>query len=158
MSKKQSSIIVVDDDKSIRTSLAAILEQDGYDVDTAENGAQAIEKSNDKVFDLALVDMRLPDMMGTELLGRMKERTPKMAKIMVTGYPSMQNAISAVNEGADGYILKPVDAEVLLEAIRKHLKKREEAAKYSEQKVADFIETRAKELARKRQEDRSSPQ
>ena len=73
--KRWPQLLVVDDDRSIRTTLAAILEQDGYDVDTAESGAQAIHKSNSKVFDLALVDMRLPDMMGTELLNRMKERT-----------------------------------------------------------------------------------
>jgi len=76
----------------------------------------------------------------------MKETTPKMAKIVVTGYPSMENAITSVNEGADGYVLKPVDADSLLNSIRKHLRKREEAARYSEQKVAEFIETRAKEL------------
>jgi DNA-binding NtrC family response regulator len=155
--KRQNTILVVDDDRSIRTTLAAILEQDGYDVDTAENGAQAIQKSNSKVFDLALVDMRLPDMMGTELLSRMKERTPKMAKIMVTGYPSMQNAISAVNQGADGYVLKPVDAEILLDSIRKHLEKRDEAAHYSEKKVAEFIETRAQELGMKRRDTNTTP-
>ena len=65
----------------------------------------------------------------------------------------MQNAISAVNEGADGYILKPVDADILLDSIRKHLQKREEAIKYSEQKVAEFIETRAKELGMKGRAD-----
>jgi DNA-binding NtrC family response regulator len=152
LSDRKSSILIVDDDRSIRTTLAAILEQDGYDVDTAENGAQAIEKSNNKSFDLALVDMRLPDMMGTDLLNLMKERTPKTAKIMVTGYPSMQNAISAVNEGADAYIVKPVGAEILLETIRKHLQKRKEATRYSELKVVDFIESRKKELMKGRQE------
>lgn len=149
MSQRKGSILIVDDDRSITATLTAILEQDGYDVDTAENGAQAIEKTNNKFFDLALVDMRLPDMMGTEILSKMKVRTPKTAKIMVTGYPSMQNAISAVNEGADGYIVKPVDAQVLLEAIKKHLKKREEDARYSEQRVVDFIQTRKEELTAK---------
>jgi DNA-binding NtrC family response regulator len=148
LSERQHTILIVDDDKSIRTTLAAILEHKGYIVDTAQNGAEAIDKSNNKLFDLALVDIRLPDMMGTELLGRMKETTPKMAKIIVTGYPSMQNAITAVNEGADGYVLKPVDAETLLKAIAKHLEKREEAARYSEQKVSEFIETRGRELGR----------
>jgi DNA-binding NtrC family response regulator len=157
LTDRKNSILIVDDDRSIRTTLAAILEQDGYDVDAAESGAQAIEKSNNKSFDLALVDMRLPDMMGTDLLNRMKERTPKTAKIMVTGYPSMQNAISAVNEGADAYIVKPVDAGILLETIRKHLQKRQEAAKYNEQKMADFITTRAKELATKSREDNPAP-
>ena len=148
MSGNGSSILIVDDDESIRKTLAAILEQEGYDVDVAEDGAVAIKKSNEKVFEIALVDMRLPDMMGVELLSKLKERTPKTAKVMVTGYPSMQNAIAAVNEGADGYIVKPVDAGVLLETIRKHLKKREEAARYSELKVVDFIETRKRELAK----------
>jgi DNA-binding NtrC family response regulator len=155
LSDRKSSILIVDDDRSIRTTLAAILEQDGYDVDTAENGAQAIDKSNNRSFDLALVDMRLPDMMGTDLLNRMKERTPKTVKIMVTGYPSMQNAISAVNEGADAYIVKPVGAEILLETIRKHLQKRQDAARYDEQKMADFITARARELTTRSRKDRT---
>ncbi|MDA4113360.1 MAG: response regulator [Thaumarchaeota archaeon] len=157
MNKRRSSILIVDDERSIRTTLAAILEQEGYDVETAENGAQAIEKSNDKFFDLALVDMRLPDMVGTDLLGRMKERTPKMAKIMVTGVPSMQNAISAVNEGADAYIVKPVDAEILLETIRKHLQKREEEVEYGEQKMIHFIQTRSKELTTETRKNQPAP-
>ncbi|MGA2664872.1 MAG: response regulator [Nitrososphaerales archaeon] len=156
MNERKNSIIIVDDDESIRKTLAAILEQEGYDVETAGDGAKAILKSNEKLFDIALVDMRLPDMLGTELLGRIKERVPKTAKIMVTGYPTMQNAIQAVNEGADGYIVKPVEADVLLETIRKHLKRREEAAKYSEGKVVDFLETRKKELALKAAADRAA--
>ena len=157
MNNRKNSILVVDDDRSIRTTLVAILKQDGYDVDTAENGAQAIEKSNDKFFDLALVDVRLPDMMGTDLVNRMKERTPKMVKIIVTGYPSMQNAISAVNEGVDGYMIKPVGAEVLLDTIKKHLQQRKEEAEYGEQKMTDFIATRAKELATKGRKDDDAP-
>lgn len=146
MNKRQNAILIVDDDKTIRETFAAILEQDGYYVDTAETGAEAIEKSNNKLFDLALVDIRLPDMLGTELLGAMKETTPKMTKIILTGYPSMQNAITAVNQGADGYLLKPADVEELLKSIKKHLQRREEAATYSQLKVAEFIQTVAKEL------------
>jgi DNA-binding NtrC family response regulator len=85
-------------------------------------------------------------MEGTTLLKAMKETTPKMVKIIVTGYPSLRNAVEAVNKDADAYMLKPVNAETLLEAIRDHLKKQQEAKKYSEQKVAEFIETRAREL------------
>jgi len=132
-------------------SLAAILEREGYAVDMAETGAQALQKCRDKHFDLALVDMRLPDMMGTDLLKKLPGTTPKMARIIVTGYPSLQNAIESVNEGADGYILKPVEAENLLTTIRKHLQKREDDAKYSEKKVAEYLETRTKELMRDKQ-------
>ena len=156
MSKKQSAVLIVDDDKTIRVSLAAILEQEGYAVETAENGAEALRKSKGRLFDIALIDMRLPDMNGTELLNSFPVTTPKMGKIMVTGFPSLQNAVDSVNEGADGYILKPVNAEDLLKAIEKQLEKRAAEAKYSEKKVTEYIQTRAKELTRMKAESRKS--
>jgi len=85
-------------------------------------------------------------MEGTKLLAEIKETTPKMVKIIVTGYPSLQNAITAVNMGADSYLLKPVNIDSLLETIKRHLNRQQEAKKYSEEKVAEFIRTRVKEL------------
>jgi DNA-binding NtrC family response regulator len=126
--------------------LKAILEDEGYIVDLAKNGKEAIEKSNIIFYNMALIDFKLPDMDGTELLGAMKETTPKMIKIIITGYPTLQNAVNAVNEHADGYIIKPLNMENLLKTIKKHLKKYYQAKKYSVEKVAEFIETRAKEL------------
>ena len=111
-------ILVIDDDESIRTTLAAILEDEGYDVDTAENGKEAIKKSNTDLYRVALIDFRLPDMNGTELLTALKEATPKMAKIMITGYPTLQNAVECVNKHADAYFVKPVDYETLLNTIK----------------------------------------
>jgi len=139
-------ILVVEDNESIRKVLEAILEEEGYVVDTAENGKEAIRKSNAKFYNLALIDIRLPNMEGTKLLTTMKETTPKMVKIIITGYPSLQNAIEAVNKGADAYILKPFDMDNVLNKIREHLKKQQEAKKYSQEKVKEFIETRVKEL------------
>ena len=143
---KSIRILVVDDDDSIRTVLKAILEDEGYIVDLAKNGKEAIEKSNIIFYNIALIDFKLPDIDGTELLGAMKETTPKMIKIIITGYPTLQNAVNAVNEHADGYIIKPLNMENLLKTIKKHLKKYYQAKKYSVEKVAEFIETRAKEL------------
>lgn len=143
-------ILVVDDDESIRQVLATILEEEGYVVDTAENGREAIEKSNAKFYNLALVDIRLPDMEGTKLLSAMRESTPKMVKIIITGYPSMQNAVEAVNKGADAYILKPLNMDNVLNTIKEQMKKQQETRKYSEEKVAQFIETRAREIEEKR--------
>jgi len=143
---ENARILVVDDDESIRKVLAAILEEKGYIVDTAENGKEAIEKSNAKFYNLALIDIRLPDMEGTKLLTAMKQTTPKMVKIIITGYPSLQNAIDAVNKGADGYIVKPLDMDNVLSTIKEHLRKQQEARKYNEEKVTEFIETRAREL------------
>jgi len=143
---ERARILVVDDNEGIRKVLKANLEEEGYVVDTAENGKEAIEKSNAKFYNLALIDIRLPDMEGTKLLNAIKETTPKMVKIMITGYPSLQNAIEAVNKGADAYILKPFDMDNVLNKIREHLKKQQEAKKYSQEKVTEFIETRVKEL------------
>jgi DNA-binding NtrC family response regulator len=146
---EHARILVVDDDKSIRKTLATILEEKGYLVDTAENGKEAIKKSKANFYNLALIDIRLPDVEGTKLLTAMKEATPRMAKIIITGYPSLQNAIEAVNKGADAYILKPFDVDRVLNTIKDHLKKQQQAKKYSEEKVAEFIETRVRELEEK---------
>ena len=138
-------ILVVDDDEGIRNSLATILKDEGYTVDVAKNGSEAIKKTEITVYNVALIDIRLPDMQGTEILRRMRDTVPKTRKIILTGYPSMQNAIKAVNRRADAYILKPVTAEKLLATIREQLKLQETERKYSEQKVAEFIKTRVNE-------------
>jgi DNA-binding NtrC family response regulator len=126
--------------------LETILEGEGHVVDTAENGEEAIKKSNEKFYNLGLIDIRLPDMEGTELLTKIKDTTPKMRKIIITGYPSLQNTIEALNKGADAYIMKPFDMEKVLETIKEQLGKQQEEKKYSQQKVTEFIETRVKEL------------
>jgi DNA-binding NtrC family response regulator len=95
---------------------------------------------------LALIDVRLPDMEGIELLGKIRETKPKIRKIIVTGYPTLQNAVAAVNKGADGFIMKPFDVDKILQTIREQLQKQKEEKSFSEAKVAEFIETRVKEL------------
>jgi len=143
---EKARILVIDDDEDVRKVLAVALANKGYTVDTAKDGKEAIGKSRANFFNLALVDIRLPDMEGTKLLTAMKETTPKMVHIILTGYPSLQNAIEAVNKGADGYIVKPVNMEGLLATVEEHLKGQQEARKFSEEKVVEYIETRAKEL------------
>jgi DNA-binding NtrC family response regulator len=143
---ENARILIIDDDENIRKALAAILEEEGYTVDTAENAKQAIEKTEKNIYNLALIDMRLPDMEGIELLTKMKDTTPKMRKVIVTGYPTLHNAIEAVNRGADAYILKPFDVEKVLATIKEQLKKQEEEKRFSQEKVAEFIEARVREL------------
>ena len=143
---KHTRILVVDDDVNIRKSLEAILSAEGYDVDLAGDGKEAIRKSESATYNIALIDIRLPDMDGVELLTRMRESVPKTRKIIITGYPSMQNAIEAVNRKADAYIVKPVDVEKLLITIETHLELQEMEKTYSEEKVVEYIETRVKEI------------
>ncbi len=143
---KHARIIVVDDDESIRKTLAAILEDEGYLVDTAESGKEAILKTNANFYNLALIDVRLLDMEGTELLIRIKDTVPRMRKIIITGYPTVHNAIDAVNRNADAYLLKPFDVGKVLFVIREQLKQQEEEMEFSQEKVTEFIETQVREL------------
>jgi len=151
---RKASILVVDDDAAIRKTLSRILEKEGYLVEAVLSGEKAIEMSNERFFNVALIDIRLPDMEGTELLEKLKRTEPKMVRIIVTGYPSLKNAIEAVNKGADGYVLKPFDAGELLVMIEEHLKRQRETMKYSDKKVAEYIETRVREVELEKQKRR----
>ena len=118
------SILIVDGDAEIRKTLSSILLKEGCLVVTAENGKNAIAATEKSPFDAALIEIKLPDMEGTELLHRLEEKQPHMVKIIATGFPTLENAMKTVNEGANGYILKPFDIEKLLEMIKKHLTKK----------------------------------
>jgi DNA-binding NtrC family response regulator len=139
-------ILIIDDDENIRKVLTTILEDEGYDVESVDTAKKAIERTRRKFYNLALIDIRLPDMEGIELLTKMKNATPKIRKIIITGYPTLQNAVEAVNRGADAYIMKPFDMEKVLEEIKDQLKKQQNEKRYSQEKVAEFIETRVREL------------
>jgi len=125
----------------------AILEDEGYIVDLAATGMEAIKRTEETAYNVALLDIRLPDMEGVELLKLMKDAVPRTRKIMVTGYRSMQNAVVALNKNADAYLIKPVDIEKLLNTVKEQLRLQENEREFSEQKVAEFIETRVKELS-----------
>jgi len=143
---KKKRILIVDDDKSLLESLTKILQVEGYDIDTAETGREAIEKSKDQFYNLALLDIKLPDMEGTELLTKLHGTMPRMMKIMVTGHPSLQNAVQSVDLGADAYVMKPVKPKELLKVVEEKLREQSEAEMLSEEKVAEWIETRLQKL------------
>ena len=144
---KHAKFLVVDDDENIRHTMKTILEDEGYIVDLAATGSEAIQKTKESVYNIALLDIRLPDMEGVELLKLMKETVPRTRKIMVTGFPSMKNAIAALNKNADAYLIKPIDIDSLLKTVKEQLQLQENEKEFSEQKVAEFIETRIKELS-----------
>ena len=150
---EKKSILIVDDDRSILKSMKALLELEGYSVDTADTGREAVEKSKKKFFNLALLDIKLPDLEGTELLAKINGGTPRTIKIVLTGYPSLENAANSVNLRADAYLIKPVKREKLLKVIEEKLKKQEEDGKMGEEKVAEWIETRAKRLEQKQRRE-----
>ena len=146
MVKSKPSILIVEDDRNIRVPLNTILEQRGYNTDTAKTGQEAIQKSKDRFFNLALLDIKLPDMDGTELLTAMHENTPKMVKIMITGYPSLENAVEALNQGADAYFIKPVKTEKLLALIEEKLEEQRQTENMTEENVTEWIKTRVRKI------------
>ncbi|MCD6432065.1 response regulator [Candidatus Bathyarchaeota archaeon] len=149
--KGKARILIVDDDEDICRTLSLILEEKGYEVDAAHTGKEAIEKSKTKVYNAALLDIKLPDMEGTELLTAMRETSPKMIKIMVTGYPALKNAAEALNKGADAYLMKPVNPEKLIKTIEEKLKIQKEAEVMTQEKIAAFVKTRTEKLLQESQ-------
>jgi DNA-binding NtrC family response regulator len=145
---EKKSILIVDDDKTILRSLANIFELEGYVVDTAETGRQAVEKSQIRLFNLALLDIKLPDMEGTELLTKMHGTMPRMMKIMLTGYPSLENAVKSLNLGADAYVMKPVDPEKLVKIVKEKLREQSEVESMSEERINEWVQTRLEKVGR----------
>ncbi|PKL60754.1 MAG: hypothetical protein CVV33_01025 [Methanomicrobiales archaeon HGW-Methanomicrobiales-4] len=133
-------ILVVDDDIGILDSTKLILEVDGYEVETAATGGDGLHKIETSFFNLALFDIKLPDMDGTELLEKAHKIRPAMKKIMVTGYASLENSVISLNAGADAYILKPVDPEMLLAKIKEKLDEQDHAAALDGERVSEFLE------------------
>jgi len=121
---KKARIIIIEDDKDILDSLKEIIKSDGYEVDTASNGEEGIKKCRANSFDLALLDIKLPGIDGTEVLEILHKEFPEMVKIMITGYPSLENAVASLKKGADAYLMKPVNPSRLLEVIDKKLSER----------------------------------
>jgi DNA-binding NtrC family response regulator len=139
-------ILVIDDDENIRKVVVAILEDEGYTVESVGTAKEAIEKTRKKFYNVALIDIRLPDMEGIELLTKIRDTTPRMRKVVITGYPTLQNAVDAVNKGADAYVVKPFDVKKVLKTIEEQLTKQQTEKKYSQDRVAEFIQARVREL------------
>ena len=119
-------ILIIDDDTYILSSFSRVLSKRGFEVETAETGKQALEKLKQGSFNLALIDVCLPDMEGTDLLVNAKKELEKTVKIMLTGHPSVKTSDKATFEGADTYIVKPIKMDELISVINFFLKPKQE--------------------------------
>ena len=117
----KKSILVVDDDQSILRTFSRILQKCGYETETAQTGREAMGKTRIRHYDLVLLDLRLPDMKGTDVLVKARKQLQETVKIMITGYPSLETGVKALNEGADAYLTKPVKPQELLTIIQDKL-------------------------------------
>ncbi|MFA6362263.1 PAS domain S-box protein [Methanoregula sp.] len=117
MSEK-NCILVVDDDDGVRKSLTLILKKKGYIVESAATGKEALAAAQGRLISLTLLDVKLPDITGNQLLAPLKQTNPDMSVIMITGFASVENAVQSLTAGASGYIIKPIDLDGLLEKIK----------------------------------------
>ena len=115
----RASILIVEDEDAQRTLLAGLLRKEGYTVGEAGNGHDAIESFKNDVFEIVLLDYRLPDTDGLTLLKKFKETNPETGVIMVTAFGSIENAVGALKAGASEYLTKPIDLDDLLFKIKK---------------------------------------
>jgi len=118
------SILVIDDKENVRKMLSKTLETEGYEVETAEDGAVGWEKAKEKRYDLVLTDLKLPKMDGLEVLAKVKESDPEIAVIVMTAYGTIETAVQAMKEGAFDYLAKPFDPDHLNVLIKRALENR----------------------------------
>ena len=117
----QKHILIIDDEESIRELCKEFLEEEGYKVTLAVDGQDGLDKMSYDDFDLYLVDMVMPRLDGLETMKRIKKMQPLAVIIITTGYSSIEGAVKAVHAGAFQYLSKPINAEELLEAVKKGL-------------------------------------
>jgi two-component system alkaline phosphatase synthesis response regulator PhoP len=117
MNWKRNRILVVDDDTNILRVFKSILEKEGYNVETAETGKGALKKIKKAKFSAYLVDVKLPDMDGTDLLLKIPNNL-KTIKIIITGFSTDEAGKKAADYGADDFLVKPVKAEELIATVR----------------------------------------
>lgn len=121
--KREGKILVVDDEKSIREMLARSLTANGFDVDIAANGPEALEKIRQQPFDLMVTDLLMPEMEGTELIEKARQILPYIIPIVITAHATIETAIAALKQGAYDYIIKPFNPEVIIPVIERGLEK-----------------------------------
>ncbi len=119
MENHKPRILIIDDEKGLRLGSQRLLESEGYSVDTAENGSEGCEKGLKGEFDIAVIDLKMPDIDGLEVLKELKKAKPNMVCFIATAYASYDTAIEATRLGAYSYIPKPFTPEELLHHIEK---------------------------------------
>jgi ActR/RegA family two-component response regulator len=115
-------ILVVDDDKQVRAYLSRVLSKlGGFSVEVAETGEEALQMIETAMFDLALVDLKLPDMDGLRLITDIVNAKPQILTVLITGHGSIQSAVEATKRGASDYLTKPFDLDDMLARLRRVL-------------------------------------
>ena len=122
MTENKKTILIVDDDRLILRGFTRLLERKGYMVTAVETGRDGLNQIESKNFDAALVDMRLPDMEGTELLPAIRKKSPTTVKIVFTGSPDLESLNHGKRKDIDAFLIKPVNPEIILNILEQKVK------------------------------------
>lgn len=141
-------VIIIDDDPHVTRTLARFLQEGGYEAEAAATGSEAIEKARQRSYDLALVDLKLPDIGGLELFKPLRNSNPGIELVVLTAYATLDSAVQALNEGASAYLVKPVNSSELLVTIKRCLEKHDLASRSRgrEEKLRYELEQKEKTL------------
>jgi two-component system, sensor histidine kinase and response regulator len=123
MNQKQHSVIIIDDEESMRDSCTMILKKDGFETITADNGEEGLQKIKELHPDIALVDLKMPGISGLNVLERIQSIDPHILPIVITGYATVESAVEAMKKGAYDFLPKPFTPEELRVIIRRGLEK-----------------------------------
>ena len=150
LSTSEARLLVVDDEESLRITTAAILEQEGYVVDTAASGDEAIALLAEIDYDLVLTDLHMEGGDGITVLSQIKRQAPFTISVVLTGFASVESAISALQEGAYDYLIKPCDIDNMRHTIRRGVDHRR--LMLAEQKARTELEQLNRDLERRIEE------
>jgi len=142
-----SKVLVVDDEQSVATTIKAILQLDGNEVTAVTTGKEALAQIREHEFDVVLTDLRLDDLDGIEILRETQKLWPDTVSIMLTGYASLESAVTALRSGAYDYLIKPSDVDELRATIGRALERRRLRQRLVELEQLDKLKTQFLSMA-----------
>jgi DNA-binding response OmpR family regulator len=114
-------ILLVDDDETILAPFQQILQGEGYQVDIASNGREALEKAGETEYQMVISDIKLPDVQGIEIARKIREQYNDTRLIIITGFPDLADSIETIDLGIDEILIKPIDVYELLRVVKESL-------------------------------------
>jgi two-component system alkaline phosphatase synthesis response regulator PhoP len=114
-------ILLVDDDETILAPFQFILQKEGYQVDTASTGRQALEKAKEMEYQMVISDIKLPDVQGIEVAGKIREQYRDTRLIIITGFPDLADSLETIDLGIDEILIKPIKPDELLRAVKESI-------------------------------------
>jgi len=155
MTQQVAKILVVDDEPQIRLLLQEILKREGYEVDAASSGEEALEKLTGGAYRMVITDLRMPGMDGFGLISAIRNVQPEIATIMITAYATVETAVQALCHGADDYVTKPFDNNELRKVVSRILEAQQ--LKAQNKTLYQQLQQANEELLQQKRETASPP-